>query len=241
MYDNSKKNAKFAASLLPAWVAEACRTMLLNPIDTFLIILKGLVVGIIVSAPMGPVGVLTVRRTLNKGRWFGLVTGLGAVVSDMIYALLTALCMSMVMEFYENSPSVRYFKWLAVTMLFLFGLYSFCVTPQPLRYPSRGRGTLAQNMLTGFLVAVTNPLIVVLFIALFDSFNFIKPEYHYEYIFGFAAIAVGACLWWFSLTKGIDRVRARFEMKNILRLNRAIGIVVMLAALVGLLHTLSII
>ncbi len=206
--------------------------MLLDPVNTLLIILKGLIIGIIASAPMGPVGVLTVRRTLNKGRWFGLVTGLGAVVSDMAYALLTAFCMSMMMEFLDNSPWVERFKLAGIVMLFLFGLYSFRAIPRPLP-PSRGRGTLASNMLTGFLVALSNPLIIILFMALFDSLNFIQPTYRFEYIFGFAAIATGACLWWFCLTGGIDKVRSRFQMRAIVRLNRIIGIIVMLAALVG--------
>ena len=61
------------------------------------IIVKGMIVGILCSAPMGPVGVLCVQRTLNKGRWHGFVTGLGATLSDFIYALLTGFGMSFVM------------------------------------------------------------------------------------------------------------------------------------------------
>ena len=53
--------------------------MLLHPINTLALVAKGLIVGLIASAPMGPVGVLAVRRTLNKGRWYGFVTGLGSV------------------------------------------------------------------------------------------------------------------------------------------------------------------
>ncbi|MBO7281577.1 MAG: hypothetical protein J6V00_10505, partial [Bacteroidaceae bacterium] len=52
-------------------------------------IVKGLIIGIVASAPMGPVGVLCIQRTLNKGRIYGLVTGLGAAISDIIYALIT--------------------------------------------------------------------------------------------------------------------------------------------------------
>ena len=55
------------------------------------IVFKGLLIGIIASAPMGPVGVLCVQRTLNKGRWYGFVTGCGAALSDIIYAGITGL------------------------------------------------------------------------------------------------------------------------------------------------------
>lgn len=212
--------------------------MLLNPINTMVLVVKGLIVGIIASAPMGPVGVLAVRRTLNKGRWYGFVTGLGAVVSDLLYAILTALGMRAVMEFFSNSPSVDYFKLGGSIMLFLFGLYTYKARPHDVTSPSHSRGTLANNMLTGFLVSISNPLVIVLFIALFDSVGFIRPEYGLEYIFGFAAIVVGACLWWFCLSGAIDRVRMRFRLSSVVRLNRAIGILVMLAALAGFAYTL---
>ena len=52
---------------------------------------KGLIIGILVSAPMGPVGMLCIQRTLNKGRWHGFITGLGATLSDITYAALTCL------------------------------------------------------------------------------------------------------------------------------------------------------
>ena len=67
-------------------------------IDLMELALKGILIGIIASAPMGPVGVLTIQRTLNKGRWYGMITGVGAAVSDIIYALITGLGMSFVMD-----------------------------------------------------------------------------------------------------------------------------------------------
>ena len=55
------------------------------------IVSKGIIIGVLVSAPMGPIGMLCIQRTLNKGRWHGFVTGLGAALSDVIYAALTCL------------------------------------------------------------------------------------------------------------------------------------------------------
>ncbi|MCD8285333.1 MAG: LysE family translocator, partial [Prevotellaceae bacterium] len=56
--------------------------MWIQPVDTLDLVVRGLIVGVVASAPMGPVGVLCVQRTLNKGRWYGFVTGVGAAVSD---------------------------------------------------------------------------------------------------------------------------------------------------------------
>ena len=97
-----------------------------NAID---LAVRGMVVGIVASAPMGPVGVLTVQRTFNKGRWYGFATGLGAALSDLIYAMLTGLGMSFVMDFIERPTTIFCLKILGSIMLFFFGAYTYFVKP----------------------------------------------------------------------------------------------------------------
>ena len=75
------------------------------------LISKGIVIGVLVSAPMGPIGMLCIQRTLNKGRWHGFVTGLGAALSDVIYAALTCLGMGVVVNFVE---AVSYWVFSAI-------------------------------------------------------------------------------------------------------------------------------
>ena len=74
-------------------------------LDILNLILKGILIGIIASAPMGPVGVLCIQRTLNKGRWYGFVTGIGAAVSDLIYAMITGLGMTLIMDLVTNGQN----------------------------------------------------------------------------------------------------------------------------------------
>ena len=69
----------------------------------FDILWKGFIIGVIVSAPLGPVGVLCIQRTLNKGRWYGFVTGIGASLSDIAYALLTGYGMSFVFDYVNKN------------------------------------------------------------------------------------------------------------------------------------------
>lgn len=211
--------------------------MFLNPIQAAELFIKGLIVGIIASAPMGPVGILVVQRTLNKGRWHAFLTGLGAALSDLLYAIFTALGMSLAMALMERDRTVLYLKLAGAVMLFLFGLYTFLARPA-VRPPSKNRGSLAHNMLTGLAVTLSNPLIILLFVALFARFDFVESHFRAETVFGFVGIACGALLWWFCLTGVIDHVRTRFRMQNIVRLNRAIGALVMVASLLGLAYTL---
>ena len=84
--------------------------------------IKGILIGIIASAPMGPVGVLCVQRTLNKGRWYGFVTGIGAAASDFIYALITGFGMSFVMELVTEPKTLFALKIFGSILLLLFGI-----------------------------------------------------------------------------------------------------------------------
>ena len=207
--------------------------MWLEPIATIDLVLKGLLVGIVASAPMGPVGVLTVQRTLNKGRSFGFVTGLGAAVSDLFYALVAGMGVSLVMDFMENPSNLFYLRIGGGVLLFAFGMFTFLSRPAPLRPSGKKRGTLMHNALTGFLLTFSNPLIVLLFVALFARFDFIRQGHHVEQLLGFLSILAGAVLWWFMLSGVVDKLRPRFRIETIRRINQALGVAVIVAALVG--------
>ena len=198
---------------------------------------KGMIVGMVASAPMGPVGVLCIQRTLNKGRWFGLVTGLGAAVSDIIYAIITGVGMSFVIEFIENPRTMYILQLVGSVLLFCFGYFTFRTKPQ-LRPSSKKKGTLTHNGVTGFLVTFSNPLIIFLFLALFARFTFVVPEHLGQQILGYISIFLGAMLWWYGLTYIVDKLRLTFELERIGLINRIIGVSVMVASVLGLLSTL---
>ena len=208
--------------------------MWIEPILALALIAKGLIVGIVASAPMGPVGILTIQRTLNKGRWYGFVTGCGAAISDMFYAIISGLGLSFVLDFVERGPNRVLLSISGSILLFIFGIWMFFSKPAQPHRPSRRKGTLAHNALTGFLVTLSNPLIVFLFLALFTRFAFVVPDHPVEQVFGYLGIFGGALLWWFCLSGVINRLRNRFHMETIRRINRCLGIIVMLVSLVGL-------
>lgn len=206
-----------------------------NAID---LVIRGLVVGIVASAPMGPVGVLVVQRTLNKGRWYGFATGVGAAVSDLIYAVATGLGMSIVMDFIERPATILYLKLLGSIMLFCFGAYTYH-TKSATPYKSSGkRGSLWHNMFTGFAITISNPLIVFLFLALFARVGFVVPDHPLEQALGYVGILTGALMWWICLTTVLYRLGSRFEMSTIGLFNRYLGLVVMVVSTAGLFYTL---
>lgn len=204
------------------------------------IIIKGFIVGVVVSAPLGPVGVLCIQRTLNKGRWYGFVTGLGAALSDIIYALITGYGMNFVADFIENPQTMYWFQLVGSIMLFCFGVYTFRSNPvESIRPVSANKGSLVRNFVTAFLVTLSNPFIILLFIGLFARFSFVFPDkYFYEQTLGYLAIVAGALCWWFAITYLVNKLRARFDLRGIWILNRIIGVVVMLASVASAIFTL---
>ena len=177
----------------------------------FDIIVKGFIIGVVVSAPLGPVGVLCIQRTLNKGRWYGFVTGLGASLSDIAYALLTGYGMSFVFDYINKN--IFYLLLLGSFMLLLFGIYNFRSNPvQSIRPASSNKGSYFHNFITAFFVTLSNPLIIFLFI--------------------------GALVWWLGSTYFVNKVRTKFNLRGSWILNRVIGSIVMLVSVAGLIYTL---
>ncbi|MBO5182435.1 MAG: LysE family transporter [Paraprevotella sp.] len=210
-----------------------------EPIDTLDLIMKGIIIGVVASAPMGPVGILCIQRTLNKGRWYGFITGIGAAFSDIIYAMVTGVGMSYVMDFIENKTNMFYLQLAGSVMLFIFGLYTWRTNPaESLRPVSKDKGTLVYNLVTAFGVTFSNPLIVFLFVALFARFTFVIPEHPFQQSVGYLSIFLGALLWWFALAYAINKVRTSFEVSRIRVFNRIIGSVVMVASVAGIIMTL---
>ncbi len=205
----------------------------------FYMIWRGIAIGILISAPMGPVGILCIQRTLDKGRWTGFYTGIGAALSDLFYCLLTGFGLSFIEDFLERNQNV--IQLLGSAVLIGFGIYLFRKDPSiTRRQPTMSEASPKKNILGGFLFTFSNPLILFLIIGLFARFNFLLPEIKfYQYIMGFISILAGALGWWWLVTFSIDKVRNRFSLRSMRGINRVIGFVLMIFAVVGIVTGIS--
>lgn len=198
------------------------------------ILLSGILIGVLVSAPMGPVGMLCIQRTLNKGRWSGLFTGVGAAFSDLLYCLLTGLGLSFVQGFIEENSLVL--QIVGSFALIGFGIYLLKKNPSAsLKRPEKSKNTFGADVVTGFLFTFSNPFILFFIISLFGRFNFLLPEYrHYHYVAGYIGILVGALAWWYIITFFVNKVRAHFNVRSMWLINRIIGSLILLMAAYGI-------
>ncbi len=199
---------------------------------------KGIIIGILVSAPMGPIGMLCIQRTLNKGRWHGFITGLGATLSDVIYAVLTCLGMGVVVSFVEANQAPL--QLLGSIVLGLFGYYIFRTNPsKSLKKQKENKLSFTQDFVTAFLLTFSNVLIVLLYIGLFARFGFVLPEYSVlQLVLGILFIGVGAIIWWLGITYIVAKLKRWFNVRGIWLLNKIVGTVIILLAIVGVVSVL---
>ena len=208
-------------------------------IDLIIYIIKGIIIGIVASAPMGPVGILCIRRTIKKGRVYGLATGAGAALSDVFYALITGFGLSL-FDFVQDEQNAFYMKLCGSVMLAIFGVYMYRTKHSKTGHPeSNKKGSLVHNFLTALAITLANPLIIFLFLALFNMMApFAGTGNFVEMTAGYLSIIGGAMLWWFGLTYVIDRMRTNFTEQGIRTMNRTIGAVVLTIAIIYALLTL---
>lgn len=199
-------------------------------------LLKGILIGILVSAPMGPVGMLCIRRTFYKGRWHGFMTGLGATLSDVCYAMLTTLGMGFVVNFVEANQTPL--QLMGSLVLGGFGLYIYHSNPAKLiskpKEKHKKKRTFTQDFFTAFLLTFSNVLIVLLYIGLYARFGFVLPEHSVEMMgVGILGIALGAIAWWLFITSLFAKLGTLINVRRIGLLNKLIGVSVICLSLLG--------
>ena len=191
-------------------------------INTFI---TGMIIGVLVSAPTGPLGILCIQRTLHKGRLNGIVTGLGATTSDLVYAVLVGFSMNFVIDFVEQYRFV--IQIVGSIILFFFG-YKIFTKETEKSIDDEKIGTTNRNLLStytsAFGLCFSNPIIIFLFIALFARFNFFSSKSNvYQVLLALSSIFVGALSWWVTLTMIVGSLRKKFKKRGMRILNFITG------------------
>lgn len=203
------------------------------------IVINGIIIGILTSAPMGPVGMLIIQRTLNKGRWPAFFTGIGAGLSDVLYSLLCGLGLSFATDFIKENEMIL--QIVGSVFLIAFAIYLFQKNPsRALKKRNEKRTSFFTDVVTGFLFTFSNPLILFFIMGLFGRFNFILPEFMlYHYVIAFTSLFLGTLIWWYFITFLVNKLRGVFNVRSMWALNRLIGVVLAIMAIVGIYSAVS--
>jgi threonine/homoserine/homoserine lactone efflux protein len=198
----------------------------------FTLLIKGLVIGFLVSIPLGPIGVLVIQRTVNKNRTAGLLSGMGAALSDTLYAIIAGFSLTFVIDFIRENEIL--FQTVGALVLLALGIHIFFKNPVADLRRNRLRGnTHFQDLFSSFLVTISNPLTVFVFLAVFTSSGVVisleQPCHSFFVILG---IFSGAFIWWFSLSGIVSLFKHKINLRILWWINKTAGVLIVLFVLV---------
>jgi threonine/homoserine/homoserine lactone efflux protein len=189
--------------------------------SSWISLLRGVVLGFSIAAPVGPIGVLCIKRTLADGRWVGLATGIGAAFADGLYGALAAGGLSWLTD--GRIGQKLWIQLVGGLFLLYLGVSTFLARPAERPASFRGAGLLGA-FASAFLLTLTNPMTILSFVAVFAGMGLGAGER------GAVALVVGVVLgsavWWLTLSAVVGSLRNRFDTRALVWVNRVSGLVI---------------
>jgi len=182
---------------------------------------RGLATGLIIAAPVGPVNVLCIQRTIEKGWKSGVFSGLGSAVADTVYGACAAFGISLVIDFL-----IREEFWIRLVggmLLMGIGVVYYCKAPRPL---GKETGSAHSDFASTFLLTATNPTTVLSFLAVLAMLGLGKQRPMWETSFLVGGIFCGSMAWWVILASGVNLLRGKVTDRTTRWMNRVAGIAI---------------
>lgn len=190
-------------------------------------IFKGVLIGLMVSVPLGPMGVLIIQKTLQKGALAGFVAGMGAACADLFYATVAAFGLGFVINIIQSHELVL--QIIGGIFLLIVGLKIYFDNPlKQIRMKKRVSKTgMLGDFLTLFFLTASNPVAIVVFMAVFAGASVFgdEPSFRVE-LFVLTGVLLGGGLWWYTLSALVNLFRKRFRLRVLITINRISGVLI---------------
>lgn len=193
----------------------------------------GVVAGLMASVPLGPIGVLCIQRTLTNNRLSGFVSGLGAATADTLFAVAALFAVG-----YINSFIEKYNFWVELIGGLLIIIFGMTIYFKRVKNPARRGNTDGKMKKMGYLgnyfsvlfVTLPNPAYFFIFVWIFAAMGVgtISSVTWTHSATVLVGVALGACMWWFTLTYFVNKLRRKFNYRGLWWLNKISGGVIML-------------
>lgn len=199
--------------------------------------LRGFLIGLSIAAPVGPIGVLCIRRTLAQGRIAGLVSGLGAATADALYGSIAGFGLTAI-----SAPLLAYqtgFRLVGGLFLCYLGFRTALSRPAAHEVQVTGQSLIGAYLST-LVLTLTNPMTILAFAAMFAGVGLAGAGRNYHAAATLVAgVFAGSALWWFILSAGVSLLRAKCDMRALRWVNLISGLIILgfgLAVLVSLIR-----
>lgn len=206
------------------------------------IFLQSIFIGFSIAAPVGPIGILCIRRTLVKGRWSGFVTGLGAATADALFGAIAAFGLTFLASILINQS-----VWMRIgggLFLIFLGIKFLISKPRDMReysIDSYSERRLLRDYFSTFFLTLSNPLTIFSFSAIIAGFgsSVIESRNYFESSKMILGIFLGSSLWWILLTYFSSLFRNHISSNTMVWINRMAGGIILLFGIGALLSLLS--
>lgn len=186
--------------------------------------LKGLILGVSIAAPVGPIGILCIRKTLQFGRFSGLFSGLGAAFADSVYAAVAAFGLTVISNFLLAGQF--WFRLIGGVFLLYLGWKTFAAKAAT-GAKHVPHTSLLNDFLSTFFLTITNPMTILSFLAVFAGLGLSSIEGDYFQAGGLVlGVFLGSALWWLLLSEGVTLFRKKVSDKVMVWINRGAGLVI---------------
>ncbi len=188
------------------------------------LLIGGIIVGLMIAVPVGPVNILCMQRTIQSGWKSGVISGLGAAAADMLYGGIAGFSITLVVQFLLREQFwIRFFGGI---LLVVIGISYFFKRPVPLDAQHPDRGSAYSDMRAAFLLTLTNPTTVLSFLAILAALGMGNPRHWWLTVFLVGGIFCGSMVWWIVLSTIVNLFRDRFNGRVLLWMNRFAGLAI---------------
>jgi threonine/homoserine/homoserine lactone efflux protein len=200
-------------------------------------LLRGLVIGFSIAAPVGPIGILCIRRTLADGWRSGLASGLGAATADALYGCVAGFSLAFISNFMVSQQI--WLRLIGGAFLCYLGIKTLLAKPAEQASAGKGKG-LPGDYASTFFLTLTNPMTIISFAAIFAGLGLAGSRGSYSSA-GVLVLGVfcGSALWWFLLSGGVGLFRSRFNPAGLRWVNRISGVIIIGFGIFALLSLLG--
>jgi threonine/homoserine/homoserine lactone efflux protein len=184
-------------------------------------LLQGIGLGVAIAAPVGPIGLLCIRRSLTQGQWMGLATGMGAATADGVYGTIAGFGLTAVSELLVNQA--HWLKLIGGLFLCYLGLRAMLSKPPTAAAEWSAQGLLSAYAST-FVLTLTNPATILSFIAIFAGLGVAQADRSWFLSLVIViGVFLGSALWWVCLSWGVTLFRHKITPPRLAWLNRLAG------------------
>lgn len=195
--------------------------------------LQGILIGLSIAAPVGPIGVLCIRRTLSYGRVMGFLTGCGAATADAVYGSVAAFGLTSISSLLINYQDIL--RLVGGTFLIYLGLRTFLAKPSN-RETNSGETNYLNAYISTFFLTLTNPLTILTFVGIFAGLGIVTSggSNYGDATILVVGVFIGSILWWMVLSSLTTLIKGKITTKGLVWVNRISGIIILGFGLVAL-------